>query len=504
LESYLDGMKSCYVTVMYSSCYSGAAGTSLAGKGRTIITSTDNTYTWGFTDGGAVFTKYFIEATSNTQADANNDGSISQKEAFDLAKKKTSDWAKSKGKRQEATYTSPEKCRCCHVICDSDYICKAVDGDGTDSPLCPRIGDYCGTEIVTPPEDGNGTEGENVTPSCGDGLITSPEECDYRTYGLNICEEGKYCKDDCMCHDLETSVGCGDGKISYPQEECDGRSVYTDVCPSGFRCEICKCKPIVAVCGNSMIDPGEDCDPGTVLTKTVCDIGEVCQGCKCISESDATHKECVDDACVSVSGYGEDSCNSDSQCAMPKHLACIDYACVEVQGQGNDQCVIDADCEEEAECGNGDVESGEDCEYDSDCNDDEMCVGCSCVDIPAYCGDGNVDAGEECEYDSDCDNGVCGSGCKCVYPPTLDCEDVCGDMGLPIIIGHGYPSASECAEAAREDPTACFTTCIKSGFYRVDNIAGWDSCCCKKKTMYECSDCPGQNPQCPDCPAGYQ
>ena len=535
--AFLDKMDSCYITFMYFSCYSGTAAPTLAGKGRTIITPVGDRPAWGRSTAGfgSYFTNWFIEAkgkAGDATVDKNGDGKVSDKEAFDYAKAKTSADATSKNRTQEGTYTpSTERCRCCHVVCDeSDYLCKVVAGDGTDSEKCPKVGDYCGTENVTPPlthmecshqecieVEGEGEDScttdeqceEPEEPVCGDGYVTAPEECEYGTYGKNICPEGQYCKPDCMCHDLETSVVCGDGKISSPEEDCDGGNVLTDICPEGYGCYICKCEPIEAFCGDGMINPPEECDHGNTVTNQCPTEGEVCQDCQCIPRDEATHKECVDEACVEVSGYGEDSCTSDSQCESPTHSECQNEACIEVEGEGTDECYTDEDCiDEEPEddygiCGDEVIdEPGEECELDSDCSEGEVCIDCLCYEVPAYCGDGNLDAGEECEDDGDCSEGqACGGNCQCVDPPSLNCEDICSTMGLPIILGHGYANADECYAAAEEEGTLCYTTCIKVGYERVDNIAGWDSCCCKKKEMFPCTnDCQ----DCPDCPSGYQ
>jgi len=562
IATYLDNIDSCYVTVMYFSCYSGTAANALAGKGRTIITPVGDRPAWGrSTPGfGSYFTNWFIEAKGQGKSD---------KEAFDYAKQKTSADAAAKGRVQTGTWTSStERCRCCHVVCDeSDYICKVIAGEGIDSPLCPKVGDYCGETPPPPPghyectaeslcefvmgegEDSCQTdedcrdwipppvghyecsdeetcdfvlgEGEDSCQTdedcryddavCGDGTITPPEGCDWGSPNTNKCPEGTYCTIDCECKDLETTEVCGDGKISLPDEECDGGNILFDICPPGYECRICKCEPLEIWCGDGKIDPPEECDHGNTITERCENTGEVCQSCQCIPRDEATHAECVDEKCVEVQGYGEDLCWSDSQCEEPTHSECHNEACIEVEGEGADECWTDEDCyEEEPEdygiCGDDVIdEPWEECEWDDDCYENEICIECLCYEIPAYCGNGVIDAGEECEDHSDCsEEQACGGNCRCVDPPSLDCEYICGQMNLPIILGHGYATVEACGEAAEEDPTPCHTTCIKYGFERIDNIAGWDSCCCKKRELFPCSDCPGQNPVCPPCPSGYQ
>ena len=518
--AFLNDMDSCYITFMYFSCHSGIAAPTLAGKGRTIITPVGDRPAWGrSTPGfGSYFTNWFIEAKGkggDPAVDKNGDGKVSDKEAFDYAKAKTSADATAKGRTQEGTYTpSTERCRCCHVICDDEKICTVVAGDGTDSALCPRVGEYCGTiprtpNVTTHTEcshyecivvEGEGedqcmydSDCEEEEEVCGDGEITGTEECDYGTYGKNICPEGKYCKPDCLCHDLETSVVCGDGKISKPDEDCDGGNVLTDICPEGYGCYICKCEPIEAFCGDGRIHPPEECDHGNTVTNKCENTNEVCQNCQCIPRDEATHRECVDDACVAVQGYGEDQCYSDSQCEEPKHNECIDDACVEVDGEGTDQCQTDEDCEAQPECGDGDIEGYEECEEDDDCGEGEVCIECFCFDIPAYCGNGELDSGEECEDDGDCSSGgVCSGACTCVYPPELDCRYICSEAGYPDNYGGGFSSSSECEAyvAMQYSGKTCYTLCHYSFFYKASNIAGSSTCCCGDHNYVPCTNCP--------------
>ena len=79
---------------------------------------------------------------------------------------------------------------------------------------------------------------------CG---ISGPE-CD------GLCPPGEVCKSvgsDCVC---KMEPVCGDGIITSP-EECDGNS---GTCPAFGLCQAdCTCPP---VCGDNVLDPGEECD----------------------------------------------------------------------------------------------------------------------------------------------------------------------------------------------------------------------------------------------------
>lgn len=60
---------------------------------------------------------------------------------------------------------------------------------------------------------------------------------------------------------------------------------------------------------------------------------------------DVTHYECQDEACVEVSGAGEDECAENADCSTNlTHRECQAEACVEVEGEGDDECTDTADC----------------------------------------------------------------------------------------------------------------------------------------------------------------
>ena len=89
-----------------------------------------------------------------------------------------------------------------------------------------------------------------TTSLCGDGAFAasctaSPEGaevCDASTLEGLRCEPGKECVG-CACIPCESSVECGDGRISWTcpglEEECDGEGQAQ--CPDGMACELCGC-----------------------------------------------------------------------------------------------------------------------------------------------------------------------------------------------------------------------------------------------------------------------
>jgi hypothetical protein len=469
----LDKIKSCYVTVFYDSCHAGYAVPWLAGKGRTIITSSNKGSSYVYPKSGpdkkspgGIFNTLYIMAHGvfKDSADANNDDSVSQKEAYDYANKYTDDVSKAHHKKsQEGTYTPPKPpCECCDVVCNEStkYLCVVTEGNGTISPLCKKIGDYCGptienitnvTENITQPNitenvtpgtgDGItvGGGGEGIPAVCGDGNKSATEECEKDS----DCPAYRYCSK-CVCK--QYPLICGDGKIAAG-EECDPKATPTG-CSEGLVCDgFCVCREPANYCGDGILSPTEECDVGIG-----CDSGYTCDLGSCTCEETTTEPPPTE-------GY----------------------------------------------CGDGTVQTNEQCESSSQCSSGQVCSNCQCADVTVeYCGDGEVNGAEECDPQASptgCDSGqACSQGCTCVNPPSLDCESICANTPPAQSFGGGYGSAQACADAVSSHylpgPT-CYLTCTYSWYYSVSNIAGTSSCCCGMKKQFACDDCPGQNPTCP-------
>jgi len=135
---------------------------------------------------------------------------------------------------------------------------------------------------------------------------------------------------------------------------------------------------------------------------------------------------------------------------------------VELEGEGPDECYVNDDCGL----------------FHTECQDEE------CVLV-----EGKGD--NECMVDDDCVE---------VEPPNLDCESICAQIPGADFLAQGLSSSTACKNALPDfyPSTTCYTTCRYPWFNRVDNIAGYDSCCCGVVKRFPCDDCPGQNPQCPD------
>ena len=230
-------------------------------------------------------------------------------------------------------------------------------------------------------------------------------------------------------------------KVRFTANDDDPQSI-NESGVDGFEVRTVGCS--AGLCGNGVVDPGEDC--ATCPQDVPCDPGE----------------ECVSGVCAPLCGNGVvdpgedcDTCPQDVQCAADEE--CIGGVCVPLCGNGVVDpgedcatCPADVSCGVDEECvggvcqplcGNGVVDPGEDCltcPQDVQCAADEECIGGVCVPL---CGNGVVDPGEDClncPQDVGCPPGeecvggicqpLCGNG---VVDPGEDCLNCPQDVGCP-------------------------------------------------------------------------
>ena len=251
---------------------------------------------------------------------------------------------------------------CTQGVIDPGYICS--------TPGKPCRAAACGDGIVAYGEecdDGNTTSGDGCSSrckleagyrcdvpgapcksgKCGDGIVQAGEECDDGNTASgdgcsSICkiESGYRCKKDggpCI------EDPCGNGKfnedpsyVSY--KTCDdGNTTSGDGCSKeckvefGYACDPLtgrNCKP--GVCGDGIIQVGEECDDGNTMPNDGCDP-------KCKREP---IYECLDNECTPVCGDGitmwmageecddgnlvsGDGCSS--ECKIEYGFACTDF-----------------------------------------------------------------------------------------------------------------------------------------------------------------------------------
>lgn len=127
--------------------------------------------------------------------------------------------------------------------------------------------------------------------------------------------------------------------VSYSYKTCESDACVTKTCsPATTACAKdtdCKvdgdCKPAThKECRNST------CQTVSGSGDNSCNVDGDCVA--------ATHKTCQNNACVTVSGSGTSTCNADSDCVTATHKECQNQACVTVSGGGGDKCSSDVSC----------------------------------------------------------------------------------------------------------------------------------------------------------------
>ena len=189
-------------------------------------------------------------------------------------------------------------------------------------------------------------------PSCGDGIVTAPEECDDGPLnGPGSGCETATCKFSCVSTDparnCETTATCASSG------SCDDA---THTCkiggpkPTGASCgpsKYCKGADCVdGVCGDAVVTPPETCDNGDANGP-----GTGCESsCKLTCVNPAT--DCPPLPCNTA------TCTADHRCATTPDVSKNGQAC----GSGL-VCKTGACISPTATCGNGVVEGGEDCDF---------------------------------------------------------------------------------------------------------------------------------------------
>ena len=202
---------------------------------------------------------------------------------------------------------------------------------------------------------------------------------------------------------------CGDGVVD-DGEECDSGPGNSDTAP-----DTCRTDCILPSCGDDVTDPGfgEACDDGA-------------------SNSDSNPDACRTDCTLPVCGDSVTDPGSGEQCD--------DGNTVNTDACRND-CTL-------PNCGDGIADPGEECD-DGGANSDVTPDACRTDCTDASCGDGVTDSGEQC----DDGNAIDGDACRndCTLP---NCGDGFVDPG------------EECDDGgANSDvtPDACRTDCTEAG-----------------------------------------
>jgi cysteine-rich repeat protein len=249
------------------------------------------------------------------------------------------------------------------------------------------------------------------------------------------CAVSQYClrSTDCLsqlCLLEECSPAtCRDGRQNPGEEgvDCGGD------CPPA-------CAPPAGVCGDGIVQRGEECDDGNdedtdgctnVCTEPVCGDGIVQPGEECDDGNNSSNDECTNTCERAVCGDG------------------IVQRGVELCDDGNsdstDSCTNDCVA---AACGDGIVQTPEECDDGNLDNTDECTDRC----LKAVCGDGIVQQNEGCDEGGD--NGPAPALC----PATCVFDDNCGDGKT----GPGFelePGTEQCDDGDDLDENSCISGC---------------------------------------------
>lgn len=224
---------------------------------------------------------------------------------------------------------------------------------------------------------------------------------------------------------VESGEECDDGN-RITRDSCTNTCVKRDYCGDGIvtgdeECDdqnldntdgCTRACQIRSVCGNGIVEGDEQCDDGNLINTDTC--STACRYREFCGDGVVNGTEECDDGNRQDGDGCSQFCTSTGTCGDGL-----------VEGQeecddGND--VDDDECSNTCtlpldRCGNGIVDPGEECDDGNTSNDDDCSI--DCKSTAAECGNGLVEYGETC----DDGNTASGDGCSelCII------EDVCGD-----------------------------------------------------------------------------
>jgi cysteine-rich repeat protein len=301
--------------------------------------------------------------------------------------------------------------------------------------------------------------------SCGDGVMDEGEDCD--DHNTVSCDG---CSSTCKIEE------CGNGRIDCrpstgtPEACDDGNTTSGDTCHDD-------CSRFDNVCGDSIIDPEEQCDVGDANACDGCSATCQTESCgngvvECQEECDPPNVGGCNATCTKLvpPGCGDGTTAGDEECD---------------DGNTNDGDGCSHQCRKER-CGNGTIDMGEECDdFNVVCGD-----GCSPTCKIETCGNGILDCDEEC--DDGPLNGAPGGTCRAdVCRPAPRCTDQSGsDPCIPCATSGDCSDPDACTLAACADgvctdgaPRSCDDDDVCNGVETCDPATG-----CKPGTPRVCDD----------------
>lgn len=190
-----------------------------------------------------------------------------------------------------------------------------------------------------------------------------------------------------------------------------------------------------AICGNGIVERGEQCDDGNTNSGDGCSAecryeGRLPSACANLEDGDACggNSVCLDGLCVEPGCMEDADCASDGVCLTESRCDLRTYECTggdtlpngEVcdLGGSNGVCLnggcVTSDCEEDAECDNGNLCDGSEACVDNQCvagsapangascGGGDLCLNEVCI-TPSCVADADCSASNECALDGACD-----------------------------------------------------------------------------------------------------
>ncbi|MFM2415395.1 MAG: hypothetical protein RL385_118 [Pseudomonadota bacterium] len=346
--------------------------------------------------------------------------------------------------------------------CDPTTFCPTECNDGTACTIDTKVGSIANCNVACSfaeitncmpgdsccPAGCNSTSDSDCSVTCNNGVVEAGETCDPRAMCPATCDDGNACTIDGLTGSAANcNVACSHQTISQCRNG-DG------CCPSG--CNAVSDNDCSASCGNSVVEPGETCDPAASCpTPTSCNDGTACTIDTLVGSAMNCTATCGHQSitqCVSGDGCCAPGCNART----------------------------DTDCS--ASCGNSVVEPGETCDPPGSCprscSDGSSCtidtLTGSAANCTAACG---YQAITQCRSGDGC----CAPGCNA--NSDRDCSSTCGNSVVEP--GETCDPASSCPTAAAcSDGNAC----------TIDSLAGSRASCtatCTHQSITQCRNNDG-------------
>jgi cysteine-rich repeat protein len=301
------------------------------------------------------------------------------------------------------------------------------------------------------------------------------------------------------CVGASCTIRCGNGAVE-PGEACDdGNSVNSDACTNGCTLPTCGDGTVnVSVASRTFVRPRIS-SGGT--GRFICDEGATCPSGSC---SVSARPDAPEHGICRTLGYeratsvvwGAPFATAQVGTLSAGSWACSDFTCtragaasstfpytcepwellsqITCQGPGREDCDGGPGCSLQCqlpECGNGEVEFGEDCDDGNLSNFDTCTVDC----VAPECGDGTINGTEECDDGPlnanapaacrlNCTDPRCGDG---ILDPTEVCDDgnsvntdACNNSCRPAACGDGVVQPPEtCDDGNAVQADTCPNTC---------------------------------------------